>query len=96
MSRMPPKLKELQRRRGDSDFRFISMGEHNLSEEVYTAVKQQYPRLCDEGIKCSDICSGGSGSPEWQHRVRTVLHRLADDRDSRIRKSKQHGYWHFE
>ena len=96
MVRMPSKLKELQSRLGDSDFRFISSGERDLSEEVYPAVKEKYPRLCDESIKCSDVCSGGSGSPEWKHRVRTVLHRLADEPTSRVEKSEKHGYWRFE
>lgn len=90
---MPPKLKQLQSQLGDSDFRFLSAGERSLSGEIYPAVNQQHPRLCDGSIKCNDICSGGSQSPEWQHRVRTVLHRLADEPDSRVRKSNKHGYW---
>lgn len=93
---MPPKLKQLQSKLGDSDFHFMSSGERDLSNEVYPIVKKQYPRLCDDEIKCHDICSGGSGSPEWKHRVRTVLHRLADDSDSRVRKCQRHGYWKFE
>lgn len=96
MTEMPPKLKELQRRLGESDFRFVSAGDRQLSDEVYPAVEQQFPRLCDESIECTDVCSAGSRSPEWQHRVRTALHRLADESDSRVEKSNEHGYWKFE
>lgn len=96
MTEMPQKLKKLQSRLGDSDFRFISSGERDLSGEVYPAVKEKYPQLCDESIKCSDICSGGSGAPEWKHRVRTVLHRLAGESNSRVEKSDKHGYWQFK
>jgi hypothetical protein len=96
MAKMPPKLKALQSRLGDSDFRFIGSGERSLSDEVYPAVQDQYPSMCDDGIKCRDICSGGTGSPEWQHRVRTVLHALADEPDSRVNKSSKYGYWYFE
>ncbi len=95
MTEMPNNLKELQRRLGETDFACVESGERRLSSEVYPVVKEEYPRLCASNISCGEVCSGGSGSPEWKHRVRTVLHRLADDAESRVSRLDTRGKWHF-
>lgn len=96
MAQMPANLKELQRRLKDRDMACVPSGTLDLATEVYPAVKDEYPRLCDDSISCSDICSGGSNSPEWKHRVRTVLHSSAEDDASRVHTRSEHGMWHFD
>lgn len=76
--------------------RCVPAGKRDLSDEVYPAVKDAYPQLCDEDIMCSDICSNGNASPEWKHRVRTVLHRLKDDSESRVSGLDAYGMRLFE
>lgn len=95
MKEMPSELKQLQSDLGKSDFAFLSAGRYSLSEDVYPAVKEEFPQYCDDQILCSDVCNGGSSSPEWRHRVRTVLHRLANNSNSRVEKLESHGMWSF-
>ena len=58
-----------------SGFAFVPEGQHSL-QEVYGFVKSEYPQLCDDRFLCSQNCSGGSNSPEWQHVVRKALYEL--------------------
>ena len=96
MTDMPDDLRELQRRLKETDMGCVPSGTRDLSTEVYPAVKDEHGHLIDDSVRCSDICSGGSNSPEWQHRVRTVLHSSADDPGSRVHKRDQYGEWHFD
>jgi hypothetical protein len=93
---MPKKLKILQNKLKSSGFQFITSGKRHLSDEVYPAVRDEFPQLCADETLCSEVCSGGNDQEEWKHRVRTVLHDLADNTDSRVTRIDAYGYWYFE
>lgn len=88
----PNDLSELYRRLISSRFDFIARGEHHL-REVYEAVKAQFRMVCDDSVLCSEVCTQGNQTPEWQHRVRTALQALKST--SSVSKSPRHGYWLF-
>ena len=44
--------------------------------DVYLAVKQRFPHFCDDLLLCSEVCTDGNDTPEWQHRVRAALETL--------------------
>jgi hypothetical protein len=95
MKNMPEKLKELQQQLRYTDFAFVPSGKRTLANEVYPAVEDKFPRLCSDNTKCSQVC-GGSDALEWKHRVRTVLHSLADDPESRVLTHNDRGMWRFK
>lgn len=70
-----PDLKQLYQELLDSKFRFMSRGEQHL-HDVYQAVKERFPDLCDDTYLCRDNCSRGHDQPEWKHTVRKALDRL--------------------
>lgn len=44
-------------------------------DEIYDAVKNEYPDLCDDEYKCNHY-QRNSIQPEWKHTVRNVLNGL--------------------
>jgi len=75
-------------------FRFVGRGEFRL-QDIYTAVKSAFRSLCDDGFLCSENCSRGGGTPEWQHVVRKALDRLRVTSDSVAHGSKR-GRWRLQ
>ena len=77
----------------ESEFTCMPRGTFN-TKEIYEVVKKNYPEFCNDDFLCIDHCKGGGNQPEWQHRVRGVLHNLKNKSD-RVRKSGNHGEWDF-
>jgi hypothetical protein len=77
----------------DQHFHFIRCGDLQL-QDVYKAVKKEFPELCDDNVFCSDICSHGKPEPEWHHRVRAALQALKS-RYVGVTKLSEHGWWRF-
>ena len=56
----------------ETRFACVPRGEHSLLD-IYGFVREHYPALCDDSYLCSENCTSGHNSPEWQHRVRAAL-----------------------
>ena len=63
-----PELQKLYQQLATSSFGFVERGERGL-EEVYNAVKAQFPELCDDGFLCRENCTHGNNQPEWRHGI---------------------------
>ena len=87
-------LEELYRQLVSTEFNFMLRGSHSL-RDVYRTVKIRFRDLCDDNLLCSEICSSGGNSPEWQHRVRAALQALKSP-SGPVSKSGKHGYWIFK
>lgn len=86
-----PELEELYRCLIDSRFSFSGRGKRELSD-IYSAVKRQFPRLCDDNYRCADNCtSGHPEQPEWKHTTRNALNRLR--KLGHLRRDDQRGAW---
>lgn len=46
------------------------------THQLYTAIQERYPDLCNDHYSCLQNCTAGNNQPEWKHRVRSVLSRL--------------------
>ncbi len=86
-------VRELYNRLQDSRFSFIDGGEHHL-HSIYQAVKDLYPKLCDDDYLCAENCSGSHRQPEWQHAVRKSL-QAQKSSSGPVSKGNQRGYWRF-
>jgi hypothetical protein len=85
------KLKALYRELMNTKLNFIKPGGYLLNE-IYAAVKNQFPELCDDKLICAKVCSQGTQNPEWQHRVRNALQNLKAAGHS-VSKGESRGYW---
>jgi hypothetical protein len=54
---------------------FLPAGSYE-THQIYAAIQERYPDLCNDGYSCVDNCNGGNNQPEWKHKVRGVLSRL--------------------
>jgi hypothetical protein len=82
------KVRELYSKLVEVQFGFMGKGEFRL-KEIYAAVKRKYSCLCDDNFICCECCeSSRDRTPEWQHRVRTVL---ALKRN--VKKGDRRSYW---
>jgi hypothetical protein len=68
-------VRELGRRLRHDDFDFLPPGEYSI-DDIYRAVQQRYPELCDDEYRCSENCHGGHDQPEWFHAVRRAIDAL--------------------
>ncbi len=60
----------------ESRFAFVGHGERKLSD-IYSAVEQKFPALCNKHYRCSESCSKGRSSElRWMHATRTALSNL--------------------
>jgi predicted HNH restriction endonuclease len=84
-------LRELYKYLVRTRFGFLPPGEHHL-RQIYKAVKDRYPDLCDDAFLCITNCRNGYNSPEWRHVVRKALNNLKDS-GGRIDKGLQRGFW---
>lgn len=89
-----PKEMDLYQKLITSKFSFISRGPKHINE-IYNAVKAQYPSLCDDKYYCSDHCRSGNNQPEWNHTVRNALQYLKS-KDRTITYTGQRGFWRFD
>ena len=62
----------------DSRFNFIERGTNEIND-IYEAVKGQYPDLCDDEFSCDHNQRVGLGEPEWKHVVRNALQTCKGD-----------------
>ena len=85
--------KRLYKRLRDSEFGCVPDGFYE-TEDVYELVKETYPSLCDDDIRCRDVCSTDQNQPEWKHRVRTVQQDLVRDSNSRVKRLTKG--WYYE
>ena len=74
----------------DSNLSFIPKGEHHI-RDIYSVVKDQFERLCNDSYLCSENCTNGNNQPEWMHIVRNVMQKLKSQ--GKIERGDQHGYW---
>lgn len=86
-------IQELESTLQTTELRCVDPGIRSTSEDVYPAVKATYPSLCDDSLRCEDVCSNGTDQPEWKHAVRRVQQRLADKDDSRVNRHPEYGMW---
>ncbi len=74
----------------NSRFYFIPKGVHNL-KDIYKAVKNHYPTLCDDSVKRPD-----NKEKEWQHQVRLALKSLKKKPVvSKVNEDEKDGIWEF-
>jgi hypothetical protein len=86
------KIRELYLKLRETQFCFLGNGEYRL-QEIYSAVKKKYSDLCNDSYICCESCKSSQGhTPEWQHRVRTVLGGLKNKK-SNVRKGSLRGCW---
>lgn len=76
-----------------SKFSFLPRGTRTINE-IYNAVKAQYPALCDDTYYCSENCRSGNNQPEWNHTVRNALQFLKS-KNGTITYTGQRGFWRF-
>lgn len=88
-----PDVAELYRELRASLFAFMPRGDHHL-DDVYAAVKKQYPRLCDDTFLCAENCSRGHQQPEWRHVTRKALWSRKTN-SGPIGAGSRRGYWRF-
>jgi len=87
------KVRELYSKLVEAQFSFVGKGEFRL-QKIYSTVKEKYSCLCDDSLMCCECCkSSRDQTPEWQHRVRTVLGVLKNK--GNVRKGNNRGYWIF-
>lgn len=86
-------VKRLYQELRSTRFAFVRRGEHHL-HDVYTAVKLQYPSLCDDTFLCADNCASGHQRPEWQHVVRRAL-QAEKDRSGQVERGSRKVHWTF-
>lgn len=74
-------------------FAFIRRGEVSI-REVYAAVKDRHPELCDDTYLCSTNCKSRAHQPEWKHVIRGALKEMKR-RGEPITNSASRGVWLF-
>lgn len=89
---MTESYRRLYKQLRDTDFGCVPPGFHETGD-VYELVKEEYPSLCDDSIRCRDVCSTNKDQPEWKHRVRTVQQDLVRYDHSRVRNLSSGWYY---
>ena len=84
---------DLYKKLVESEFVFVPKGETTILD-IYKHVKKKFNKLCDDTYLCKDNCKNGNNRPEWQHIVRSAIHRLQNVTDV-IEHSKVRGTWIF-
>ena len=96
MGNIPPHINKINYILKQTEFDFLPSGKHHIQDDIYPAVKREYPNLCDNTVTCDQTCNSGNvDQPEWKHRVRTALGKLREDESSRVSKGKRY-YWKFD
>lgn len=89
---MTESYKRLYKNLRDSEFGCVPPG-FQETEEVYELVQNEYPHLCDDSVRCRDICGADHDQAEWKHRVRTVQQDLVRNSASRVRNLSDGWYY---
>jgi len=76
----------------ESEFGPVPPGFHDTGE-VYELVESEYPALCEDSIRCEDVCNTETSQPEWKHRVRTLQQDLSSADGSRVTKLSKGWYY---
>lgn len=76
----------------ENRFRYLAAGEYHI-REIYKAVKNHYPNLCEDTYLCRDHCHTAHTDPEWHHVVRSKLQQFK--RKGIVRHGHTRGYWIF-
>ena len=87
------RVQKLRRQLLETEMDCVPAGQQDLTEDVYPAVKETYPDLCDDTYRCEDAHENGRDQPEWQHAVRDIQQRIADQKWGRIRRQDELGKW---
>lgn len=89
-------IRELQNTLTATEFACIPPGVQSTSEDIYPAVQTTYPDLCDDDLRCDNVCANGADQPEWKHAVRRVQQQLGRQDNTRITSHDAHGQWQVE
>ena len=89
---VPESYKRLYKNLRDSEFGCVPPAFQD-TQDVYELVREKYPGLCDDSIRCRDVCGTDSDQPEWKHRIRTVQQDLARYDDSRVQRLSDGWYY---
>jgi len=89
-----PEETDLYQKLITSEFSFLSRGTRTINE-IYNAVKAQYPACCDDLYYCSENCCSGNNQPEWNHTVRNALQYLKS-KSYTITYTGRRGFWKFQ
>jgi hypothetical protein len=89
-----PELQKLYQQLTATAFGFVARGERSV-QEIYGAVKTQFPSLCDDSLLCRENCAHGNNQPEWQHCVRRALQRLKFTTGP-LRHGNRPAHWVFD
>lgn len=84
-------VKLLSKKLSKDGLKCVPEGVHHI-EEIYSLVKAEYPQLCDDTLRCKDVCSCGANQPEWKHRVRNIMTRLKN-KGRATKGLLARGYW---
>ena len=76
----------------ESEFGCVPPGFHETGE-VYELVESEYPALCDDSIRCVDVCSTNKSQPEWKHRIRTLQQDFSSNDGSRVKNLSKGWYY---
>ncbi|MYL18241.1 hypothetical protein GLW36_16570 [Halorubrum terrestre] len=89
-------IRELQDTLAATQFACVPPGVQSTSDDIYSAVQRAYPELCDEDLRCDDVCADGADQPEWKHAVRRVQQQLGRHDNTRISPHDEYGMWRVE
>lgn len=77
-------IRELQDMLTATEFACVPPGLQSTSGDFYPAVQSTYPELCDDDLRCDDVCTNGADQPEWKHAVRRVQQQLVHRENIRL------------
>jgi len=92
MARRPVES-QLYRELVDACFNFIERGTREINE-IYDAVKRQYPHLCDDDFSCVHQRNAVIPQSEWKHVARGAMQRCKLKSDS-VSFTGRRGLWIF-
>ncbi|MDB2283269.1 HNH endonuclease [Halorubrum ezzemoulense] len=89
-------IRELQDTLTATQFACVPPGVQSTTDDIYPAVKDAYPELCDDSLRCDEVCDSGADQPEWKHAVRRVQQQLGRRANTRLIPHDTHGKWQVE
>jgi len=89
-------IRELQDVLLATQFACVPPGVQSTADDIYPAVEREYPDLCDDDLRCDEVCASGADQPEWKHAVRRVQQQLGRQANTRLTPHDAHGKWRIE
>jgi len=89
-------IRELQEGLRETEMACIPPGAQSTSDVVYPTIKETYPDLCDDTLRCVDVCGNGADQPEWKHAVRRVQQQLKRQEHSRVAAHDEYDTWFYD